>query len=83
MVKAEEIRPLLRPPPMHDAGLGLFRLQAKVGQQRPQPRQGGLGLLPGLAHHQQIVGEANEHSVLADVPCPVEPMQVDVAKQRD
>jgi hypothetical protein len=39
-----------------DAGLGLLRRQAELGQQLPQPRKRGLGLLPGLAHHQQIVG---------------------------
>src|SRR6202007_3331279 len=41
----------------------------------------GLGLLPGLAHHQQIVGETHQHPERASVPSPVEPVQVHVAHQ--
>ncbi len=47
-----------------------------------KPRQGGLGLLPGGAHHHQVVGVADQHPVLAGRPRPVQPVQVDVRQQR-
>ena len=82
MMKTEEIKPRTTNLQMHYPCLGFLWFQTKLNQQRPQPRQGGLGLLTGLAHHQRVVGEANEHSVLAHIPCSVNPMQIDVTKQR-
>jgi len=61
MVKAEEIKTLASFVQMDDAGLGRFRLQAEPGQQAGQPRQRGLGLAAGPAHHDQIVSEPGQH----------------------
>ena len=66
---------------MHDPGLGLFRLQAEIGEQTGQPRQRGDRLPLGLAEHHQIIGVPGRRPVRA-TPCPVEPVQVDVSKQR-
>ena len=43
----------------------------------------GLGLLPGSAHHHSVVGVPHQHPDARGVPIPVEPVQVDVAHQRD
>ena len=40
-----------------DAGLGRLRLQAEGSQQVRQPRQRGLGLAAGPAHHDQVTGQ--------------------------
>ncbi|MCW2560104.1 MAG: hypothetical protein JWP55_4068 [Mycobacterium sp.] len=66
---------------VHDPRLGFRRLQAELGQRAPKPRQGGLDLRPGFAHHHQVVGETHQHTVLPLRPYPVEPVQVDVAER--
>jgi hypothetical protein len=81
VMKAKKVEAFSAHHQFDDAGLGLFRREAEVGQQRPQPCERGLGLLPGFAYHQQIVGEAHQHPVCAGVPSPVEPVQVHVAHQ--
>ena len=65
---------------MNDPGLGRLQLQAQPGKHGLQPRQRGLGLLPGAAHHHQVIAVAHQHPVLARVPHPVQPVQVDVAE---
>jgi hypothetical protein len=80
MVKAEEVKPPAAFGQVHNAGLGRLGLQAKLGQQCGQPRYRGLGLLPGGAQHQRVVGGAHPHPVLACPPCPVQPVQVDSAE---
>ena len=79
MVKAQEIEAFFAFGQVHDAGLSRFGFQPQLGQQHRQPRQRGLGLPPALAHHQRVVGVAHQHAVLACCPCPVQPVQVDVA----
>jgi hypothetical protein len=61
VVEPEELNPATTDLEVHDPRLGLLGLQAKVGQQHPQPRQRGLGLLPGGAQHQRVVGVAHQH----------------------
>ncbi len=78
VVKAEEIETLASLLQMDDAGLGRLRLQAEPGQQDGQPLQRGLGLAAGPAHHDQVISEPDQHPI-AVVPCPVQPVQVDVA----
>jgi hypothetical protein len=63
VVEAQEIEPRAVFLQVDDGRLGLLRLQAELGQQRPQPRERGFGLLPGLAQHQQVVGEPDDHTV--------------------
>jgi hypothetical protein len=82
MVEAEEVEAFLAFGQVHDAGLGRLGLQPKLGQQVTQPPKGGLGLLPGGAQPQHIVGVADQHAMLAHLPCPVQPVQVDVGEQR-
>ena len=77
-MEAEEVKTLAFLLQVHDAGLGRLRLQAEPGQQACQPRQRGLGLAAGPAHHHQVVREPDQHAV-AVVPSPVQPVQVDVA----
>src|SRR5262249_1354041 len=61
VTEAQEIEPRAVFGKVHDAGLGLLRLQAEFSQQAPQPRQRGLGLLTGLTQHQHVVGEPDQH----------------------
>src|SRR5664279_4338028 len=82
MMKPEEIQSLTTDLQVHYPGLGLLRLQTEFGQQFPQPRERGFSLLPGCAHHQRIVGEADQNPVLANVPHPIDPVQIHVAQQR-
>ena len=56
VVEAEKVQPLTPDLQVHDPGLGRLGLEPKIAQQNPQPLQGGLGLLPGCAHHHQVVG---------------------------
>jgi hypothetical protein len=82
VVKAQKIEPGTTDLQMHYPRLGFLRFQTELSQQRPQPRQGGLGLLARSAHHQRVVGETDQHSMLAHAPSPVNPMQVHVTQQR-
>ncbi len=82
MVEAEEVETLAAFGQLNDPGLRRLRLQAEVGQQGGDPRERGLGLLPGFTHHYEIVDVADQRPVPAVVPCPVEPVQVDVSHQR-
>jgi hypothetical protein len=84
MVKPKEIQPLgpRTVGQVHDSGLGAFQLQPELGQQLSQPRQRGFGLLPGPAHHHQIISEANQHAILAYLPGPIDLMQIHIAQQR-
>ncbi len=65
----------------NDAGLGFLRLQAgsastwRAARARPPPA-------PGPAHHQQVVGEPDEHPV-SRTSLPGQPVQVDVASRAD
>src|SRR3954464_8898381 len=61
MVKAEEVKPLAAVGQVHDAGLGRLGLQPQLGQQRGQPRQRGLGLLPAGAHHHRASRRGELH----------------------
>jgi xylan 1,4-beta-xylosidase len=45
MMEAQEIQPLTTDVQVHDPGLGHLQLQPELSQQRPQPLQGGFGLL--------------------------------------
>jgi hypothetical protein len=67
---------------VHDAGLGRLGLQPQARQQSGEPRKRGLGLLPGVAHDDRVVRITDQHTVLARLPCPVQPVQVDVTEQR-
>jgi len=81
VMEAEEIETLTIRHQFDNARLGLLRRQAELGQHQAQPRECGFGLLPGLAHHQQVVGVPDQHPESARVPGPVEPVQVHVAQQ--
>lgn len=48
-----------------------LRFQPDFGQQRRQPRQRGLALLTRTAHHHDIVGEPNQHTVCPRIPRPM------------
>jgi hypothetical protein len=61
MVKTEKVETLSTHHQFDDACLGLLRFQTEFGQQQSQPRKRGLGLLPGLAQHQQVSGRAESH----------------------
>ena len=80
-MKTQEVKPRAPGLQVHEAGLGRLRLQSEISQQGRQALQRPLGLAAGPAHHDQVVGEPHQHPV-ALVPCPVEPVQVDVAHQR-
>jgi hypothetical protein len=56
VVEAEEVETLATLGQVHDPGLGRLRLQAKIGQQHPQPRERGAGLPLGSTHHHQVIG---------------------------
>jgi hypothetical protein len=62
MVKPEEVEAFLALGQVHDAGLGRLGFQPELGQQRGQPRQRGLGLLPASAHHDQESRRGELHS---------------------
>ena len=80
VVEAEEVQPLAPFAQVHDPRLGLLGLEPELGQDRPQRREGALGLRLRPAHHHQIVRVADQHPVPARLPLPVEPVQVDVAQ---
>ncbi len=82
VVKAQEIQPLTVLHQMHDPGLRRLRFQPEVGQQDRQPRKRSLGLLPGIAHDNRVVGVSDQHTVPTFIPCPIDPVQVDVRQQR-
>jgi hypothetical protein len=71
MVEAEEVDPLATLDQLHQPCLGRLRFQPEVGQQRGEPCEGTLGLAAGPAHHHEIIGVPDQHSVLARSPCPV------------
>ncbi len=48
---------------------------------RPALGQRGFGLRSGLVHHHKVVSETHHYAVLPFHPCPVEPVQVDVAER--
>ena len=81
-MKAEEIKSLASLLQVHDAGLSRLRLKPQPGQQHGQPLQCGLRLLPGSAHHHQVIAVTDQHAEPARIPHPVQPVQVDVAEQR-
>ena len=78
----EEIKPRSSHRQVHDAGLRRFGFQPQLGQQDSQLRQGSLGLFPGGAHHRRVIGEPDQHPMSANVPCPIDPVQVNVRHQR-
>jgi hypothetical protein len=55
---------------------------SKPGQHGCQLQQRSLGLPAGTAHHDQIIGEADQHTVPTNIPGPVNPVQVNVRQQR-
>ena len=75
MVKAEEIEALASIHQVDDPRLGRLRLQAEVGEQRREPRQGSLGLRSGAAHHYQVIGIPDQGSARLVLPGPVKPVQ--------
>jgi len=77
-MEAEEVETLASLFQVHDPGLGRLRLQAQVSQQGSQPLQRGLGLAAGPAHHDQVISEPDQHPITV-IPCPVQPVQVDIA----
>ena len=82
MVKPEEIKPRFSHRQPDDAGLRRFGFQTQLGQQDSQLRERSLGLFPGGAHHHHVIGEPDQHPMPANVPCPIDPVQVDVSQQR-
>src|SRR6266481_5724288 len=78
-MEAEEIKAPASHLQVHYPGLGRLRLQAETGQQASQALQRPFGLAAGPAHDGRIVGITHQDPVLL-VPCPVEPVQVDVAE---
>jgi hypothetical protein len=81
VMEAQEVQAFTTDLQVHDAGLGRFRLQTEPGQQTGQARERPFGLVLRPAHDDQVVGEPHQ-SPVAFIPCPVEPVQVDVAEQR-
>ena len=82
MVKPEEIKTRASHCQSDDAGLRRFGFQAQLGQQDSQLRQRSLGLFSGRAQHHHVTGEPDQHPMLANVPCPIDPVQVNVSHQR-
>ena len=80
MVEAQERKALAPHLQMNDPRLGCLRLQTEIGQQPAKPRQRGLGLLTGAAHHQRIVGIAHQDTMRAHIPHPVKAVQIHVAE---
>ena len=79
VMEAKEIESLASFPQMHDPRLGVLQFQAELSQDHRKRRQGVLGFLFGLTHHQQIVGIANQHPGATPLPLAVKPVQEDVA----
>jgi len=67
---------------LHDPGLGRLRFQTEVGQQDFQLRKRSLGLPFRGAHHHHVIGEPHQDPVLTRIPCPIDPVQIDVRQQR-
>src|SRR6266508_6873795 len=65
VMEAEEVEALASFPQMHDPRLGLLRLKAELGQDRPERRKRLSGLRFRPAHHDKIVRVAAEHAVAA------------------
>ena len=59
--------------------LAAFGYQAETGQQASQALKRPLGLAPGPAHHDRVVGIAHQDPVSA-VPRPVQPVQVNITQ---
>ena len=74
VVEAEEVDFLASLLEVHDPGLGVLELQAKLTQDLPQRHERRFGFRPCSAHHQQIVGETDKHPLPALCPLPVEPV---------
>ena len=60
MVKAEEVKPRFTLDQLHDPRLRRLRLKTEAVEEGGQPGQGGLGLAPVSADHQQIIGVADQ-----------------------
>jgi hypothetical protein len=56
------------------------RERTQFGEDRRQRHKSAFGFPAGLAHHQQVIRVADECSAPARLPCPVEPVQIDVAQ---
>jgi hypothetical protein len=79
VVKAQEIKSSTTEFQVHYSGLGLFRLQAEVGQQTGQTRKRPFGLVAGPAHDGRVVGVPDQDPIRL-VPCPIQSVQVNVAE---
>jgi hypothetical protein len=76
-MRVEEVKTLASTSRCTMRGVGRLRLQAEGSQQSRQSRQRLLGLATGPAHHDQVIGEPDQHPVTV-IPRPVQPVQVDV-----
>ena len=71
-MKAEEVEPRLPFDELHDPRLLRLGPRAQAVEKGGEPGQGGLGLTPAAAHHQQIIGVTDQTSI-GGTPGPVQP----------
>ena len=56
--------------------------RTELAEQVAQQGQSPLRFLPAPAEHHEVVGVTHQHTPALRLPCPVQPVQVDVGKQR-
>jgi hypothetical protein len=71
VVKAEEVHALPTFPKVHDPRLRGLELKTELGQDRRQRIECAFGLRPRLAHGQQIIRVADQHTRATVCPLPV------------
>ena len=82
VMEAEKFQPLPTFAQLHDSRLGVLEREPELGEDLTQRDQRALGLSPGPAYHDHIVGEPHQLSGTALRPLPVKPVEIDVAKAR-
>ncbi len=82
VLEAEEVKALASFAQVHDPRLGLLGSQPKRSQDDPQRVERVTSIVLAVAHHDEIVGVADQRAAPASPPGPVEPVQVDVGEQR-
>ena len=61
MMKAQEVQALAAFAQVHDPRLGVLELKALFGEDRPQRREGALGVPRGVAHHDRVSRRGESH----------------------
>jgi len=74
-MEAEKVQPLSAFAQFHDPGLGVLERETELGEDLTQRDQRALGVSPGPAHHDHVIGETHQNPGPALGPLPVQPVE--------